>query len=110
MTMRPKAARSAPPSRAGGPSSGQPKPQMRSREVAEFIADLVLELSRMARSAGLATVMIPLEFAYYEAFAAAHRAEIPPDELRYLQRLEEACRAALETGGPPDDDPPDTSE
>ncbi len=63
------------------------------RDMADYIADMTLQLSRMARSAGLTTVMVPLEFAYYEAFAAANKVEIPPEELRYLKSLDDACRS-----------------
>jgi len=97
MKMRLTRAQSSEPEPAGHAASGKANPDLSRRDVADYIADMTLQLSRMARSAGLTTVMVPLEFAYYEAFAVANKVEIPPEELRYLKTLEEACRSFTQT-------------
>ena len=97
MKMRLTRAQSSEPEPAEHAALPKANPGMSSRDVAEYIADMTLQLSRLARSAGLTSVMVPLEFAYYEAFAAANRVEIPPEERRYLKTLEEACRSFTET-------------
>jgi hypothetical protein len=61
------------------------------RETGQYIADMILELRNMAKAAKLFKVMVPLEFAYYEAFAVANKVEIPPEE---LQRLHDLSRQA----------------
>lgn len=66
-------------------------------EVAQYVADMILELRNLAKSANLPKVLVPLEFAYYEAFSAANRVEVPPAELERLKRLSEMA-AALEAG------------
>lgn len=70
----------------------------RQREAAEYLAEMILELRNLARSVKLQTIMMPLEYAYYEAFGAAHRIEVPEGEIERLKRLagvgEESERAA----------------
>lgn len=65
----------------------------RQRETAEYLADMILELRNLARSVQLHTVMVPLEFAYYEAFGAAHRVEVPAAELERIRELSKAAEA-----------------
>ena len=62
----------------------------RQRDTAEYIADMILELRNLARSVQLHTVMVPLEFAYYEAFGVAHRVEVPPAEAERIRELSRA--------------------
>lgn len=62
------------------------------REVAQYVADMILELRNMAKSAKLTRVMVPLEFAYYEAFNIANAVKIPPEEIERLKTLSEAAR------------------
>ncbi len=97
MKMRQTRAQSSEPEPGRDTVPAKASPGMNGREVADYIADMTLQLSRLARSAGLTSVMVPLEFAYYEAFAAANKVEIPPEERRYLKTLEEACRSFTET-------------
>ncbi len=59
----------------------------RQRDAAEYLADMILELRNLARSVGLLTVMVPLEFAYYEAFGTAHKVAVPPAELERIKAL-----------------------
>ena len=59
----------------------------RQRDVAEYIAEMILELRNLARSHKLYTVMVPLEYAYYEAFTAANKVEIPEADLKRIEEL-----------------------
>jgi hypothetical protein len=63
----------------------------RQRDTAEYLADMILEMRNLARSVQLHTVMVPLEFAYYEAFGFAHRVEVPPGEVERIKRLSRAA-------------------
>lgn len=65
------------------------------RETAQYAADMILELRNMAKSAKLFKVMVPLEYAYYEAFSAANQVSIPPGE---AERIREMSRAAENNG------------
>ena len=71
----------------------------RQRQTAEYLADMVLELRNLARSVQLYTVMVPLEYAYYEAFGVANKVEVPPAE---LERIKALSRAAEEFDRDPD--------
>ncbi len=62
----------------------------RQRETAEYLADMVLELRNLARSVQLYTVMVPLEYAYYEAFGVANRVEVPAGEAERIKKLAKA--------------------
>ena len=70
----------------------------RQRETADYLSDMILELRNLARSVQLHTVMVPLEFAYYEAFGSAHKVEVPPGE---LERIKTLSRAADTLDGDP---------
>ncbi len=63
------------------------------RETAQYIADLVLELRNMAKSADHKTLQGLLEVSFYEAFSAANRVEIPPEEIDKLRELSKASVA-----------------
>ena len=63
----------------------------RQRDTAEYLADMILELRNLARSVQLHTVMVPLEFAYYEAFGTAHKVEVPPGEAERIRSLSRAA-------------------
>lgn len=69
------------------------------RETAQYVTEMVLELKKMAEAAGLYTIAVALEFAYYEAFSMAHRVLVSPDELEQLRKL---ARLAREFGKIPD--------
>ncbi|MCA3554840.1 hypothetical protein [Aestuariivirga sp.] len=68
-----------------------PSLEQRQRETAEYLADMILELRNLARSVQLHSVMVPLEFAYYEAFGVAHRVEVPKSEAERLKELSKAA-------------------
>lgn len=84
---------------AGG-ASGQPKPQSEAGftvaqiDTAQYIADMVLELRNMAKGAELYATMVPLEYAYYEAFSVANRVRVPDKEIARLQAIGEDARRA----------------
>lgn len=66
------------------------------RDVAQYVADMILELRNMAKSAKLFQVMVPLEYAYYEAFSVANRVEVPPGEVERIRELEKASEGDKE--------------
>lgn len=70
------------------------------KETAQYLADMILELRVMAKSAQLFHVMVPLEYAYYEAFAAANKVAVPEDE---VARLMELSAMAEQADSPPED-------
>jgi hypothetical protein len=59
----------------------------RQREAAQYIGDMILELRNMAKANRLFQVLVPLEYAYYEAFAVANKVEPPPEEVERLKVL-----------------------
>lgn len=75
-----------------------PGPDERQREAAEYISEMILELRNLARTARLYHVMVPLEYAYYEAFSVANWIEIPEAE---IERIKLLSRAGGDSGGQP---------
>ena len=61
------------------------------REMAQYIADMLLELRNMARSAGLPTLLGLRELSFCEAFSIANKVEIPVGEIEKLKRLAKAA-------------------
>ena len=61
-------------------------------DTAQYVADMILELRNMAKAAKLYTVMVPLEYAYYEAFSRANRVSVPPEEIERLKLLADAAK------------------
>ena len=57
------------------------------KEVAQYIADMLLELRNMAKAAGFKTLWGLLEISFCEAFSVANKVEIPPGEIEKLKRL-----------------------
>lgn len=74
----------------------------RRREAAQYISDMILELRNMAKSVQLYHVMVPLEYAYYEAFSAANKIEVPEGEIEHIKKLSQVS-VEIESM-PPDDD------
>ena len=64
------------------------------RQLAQYIADMLLELRNMAKSAGLTTLLGLLELSFCEAFSIANKVEIPPGEIEKLRRLAKAANEA----------------
>jgi hypothetical protein len=63
-------------------------------ETAQYIADMVLELRNMAKSAALYAAMVPLEYAYYEAFSVANRVSVPKHEVERLNHIGDDAKRA----------------
>ena len=82
--------RAGPPKAATARSTGRTGLDERQRETAQYLTDMILELRTLARTAQLHAVMVPLEFAYYEAFALAHQVAISPDDIERLEDMSEA--------------------
>jgi hypothetical protein len=56
-------------------------------ELAQYIADMLLELRKMAKAAGLKTLLGLLEISFCEAFSITNKVEIPPGEIEKLRHL-----------------------
>ena len=57
---------------------------------ANYIAEAVLALRGIAQAAKLFKVMVPLEFAYYEASTAENHTVASPEHLEWLKRVSKA--------------------
>jgi hypothetical protein len=79
--------------KANGKFTSSFKSQIGARETAQYIADMVLELRNMARMCELKTLQGLLEVSFYEAFSAANKIEIPPNEIEHLRELSKASAA-----------------
>ena len=60
------------------PHSKNPSKDAKDQELAQYIADMLLELRKMAKAAGLKTLLGLLEISFCEAFSIANKVEIPP--------------------------------
>ena len=60
------------------------------RETAQYIADMVLELRNMAKSLGMKTLQGLLEVSLYEAFSVANKIIILEGEIEHLRELSRA--------------------
>jgi hypothetical protein len=68
----------------------------RDRQAAQYISEMILELRNIAKAEHLANLQGLLELTYYEAYSAANRVDIPPDEIQKLQDMaKDARRAAI---------------
>lgn len=63
-----------------------------SRQTAQYIADMVLELRNMAKAENFDALRELLELTYYEAFTIAHKVEVPSGEQERIDRLQEDVR------------------
>ena len=70
--------------------SKSPEKDAQQLELAQYIADMLLELRNMAKAAGLKTLLGLLEISFCEAFSIANKVEIPPGEIEKLRRLAKA--------------------
>jgi hypothetical protein len=69
--------------------------EIRERELAQYIADMLLEMRNMAKSAGLPTLLGLLEVTYCEAFSIANKVELPAGEMEKLKHLVRAGQTTL---------------
>lgn len=71
-----------------------PKENTNSSETAQYIADMLLELRKLAKASELKNLQGLLELCYYEAFGAAHKAVIPEGEAERLEQMGADARKA----------------
>jgi hypothetical protein len=71
--------------------SKSPEKDAQQLELAQYIADMLLELRNMARAAGLKSLLGLLEITFCEAFSIANKVKIPPGEIEKLRRLAKAA-------------------
>jgi hypothetical protein len=64
-------------------------------ETAQYVADIILELRNLAKAAKLVTLQGLLEICYYEAYAAAHKTEVPDGEEQRLEDMGAHARQAM---------------
>ncbi len=69
------------------------KMKLDSRETAQYIADMVLELRNLAKAVGIKSLQDMLELCFYEAFATANKVILPEGELEKLRELSKASVA-----------------
>lgn len=60
----------------------QPELAINRRETAQYITEMLLELVNLAKSTGEKTLAGSIELVFYEAFSAANRKPISPQELQ----------------------------
>ncbi len=70
------------------------KRELTQREVAQYTADMMLELRQLAKNVELTTIQSLIELVYYEAYATANPVAIPEEELKRLREMESAGRRA----------------
>lgn len=64
---------------------------LRERELAQYMADMLLEMRNLAKNAKFETLLSLLEISYCEAFAIANRVEVPAGEIRKLREMTAAA-------------------
>ncbi len=73
-----------------------PRRDLTEKEVAQYTADIMMELRQLAKSVRLETLQTLIELVYYEAYATANPLAIPEDELKRVRELEAiGARASL---------------
>jgi hypothetical protein len=75
-------------------NSKAPAKDTQQLEMAQYIADMLLEMRNMARAEGLTTLLGLLELSFCEAFSIANKVEIPAGEIEKLRRLAQAASEA----------------
>ena len=63
----------------------------RHRDAGEYMASMILELRNIAKAMKLYHVMVPLEYAYYEACSAANQEYPSSEDVDYVQELSVAA-------------------
>lgn len=69
-------------------------PLATSRQTAQYVSELVLELRNLAKAEKLTALGELLELAYYEAFMQANKVDLPPGEQDFIERLQFDVRQA----------------
>ncbi len=73
------------------PGGNNPSNETQQRELAQYVADMLLELRNMAKAAGLTTLLGLLELSFCEAYSVANKVKIPDGEIEKLKRLAKAA-------------------
>ncbi len=73
------------------PGGNNPPNETQQRELAQYVADMLLELRNMAKAAGLTTLLGLLELSFCEAYSIANKVKIPDGEIEKLKRLAKAA-------------------
>lgn len=68
--------------------------EISAKQTAQYIADMLLELRNMAKTAGLKNLQGFLEVSYYEAFSSANRSPIPNGEVERLEEMSADAKKA----------------
>jgi hypothetical protein len=66
----------------------QVRQDLSAKEVAQYTADILLELRQLAKSSNLGTLQGLIEICYYEAFSEANQPVISAEERSRLDALE----------------------
>ena len=69
-----------------------------SEETANYMADLTLELLKMAKSHHFNALQQIYEMAYYEAYSKAHPVHVPPEDLEEFTALVKEIRRERDIG------------
>jgi hypothetical protein len=64
------------------------------REMAQYMADMLLEMRNMSRTAGFPTLTSLFELAFCEAYSIANHVEPPEGELEKIAKLSRASKSA----------------
>jgi hypothetical protein len=67
---------------------------MNERDLANYIADMILELRNLAKGGHLQTLQGLLEISYYEAFSVANKINITAHDIQHLHDIGEDARHA----------------
>jgi hypothetical protein len=66
------------------------------RQTALYIADMILELRKLAKGGQMFTLQGLLEISYYEAYSVANCVIVPENELQHLEEMgADARRSAV---------------
>jgi hypothetical protein len=67
---------------------------MSERDLANYIADMILELRNLAKGGHMLTLQGLLEISYYEAFSAANKINISNQDIQHIHDIGEDARHA----------------
>jgi hypothetical protein len=76
------------------PDAPNVKNDARKRELAQYMADMLLEMRNMARTAGFTTLTSLFELCFCEAFSIANRVDLPEGEVEKITELSRTSRRA----------------
>ncbi|MBG1231611.1 hypothetical protein [Aestuariivirga litoralis] len=65
-----------------------PEASLHPHEAAVYLADMTLQMMKIARTQGLKPLEDLFELAYYEAYSAAHPVDVSPEDFEEWQALQ----------------------